>query len=112
MVGVLAIIRGHAQVLEGVEEDQQNTAHEVARGTRVKSGANEPGTPAEERFVNPVCGTAVSIADAMHVENFQGESYYFCCDECWTTFIKDPQKYAAIQQLRSVIDQEDTQPPG
>ena len=102
MVGVLAIIRGHAQVLESVEEVQQNTAHELASGTSAKSGAKEPGTLAEGRFVNPVCGTAVSIAHAMHVENYEGESYYFCCDKCWTMFTRDPQKYAAIQQLRSV----------
>ena len=102
MVGVLAIIRGHAQVPEGAEGIQQNPAHEVKRGTRAKSGAMEIGAPAEEKFVNPVCGTAVSIAHAMHVEIYEGESYYFCCDGCWMTFIKDPKKYAAIQQLQSV----------
>ncbi len=112
MVGVLAIIRGHAQAPDGVEEDQRNATHELAPGTRARSGANESGTPAEERFVNPVCGTAVSIAHAMHVENYQGEPYYFCCDECWTTFLRDPQRYAAIQQFRTVIDEEDTHPPG
>ena len=102
MVGVLAIIRGHAQAPEGAEGIQQNTAHDVKRATRAKSGATEIRAPAEEKFVNPVCGTAVSIAHAMHVEIYEGESYYFCCDGCWMTFIKDPKKYAAIQQLQSV----------
>ncbi len=102
MVGVLAIIRGHAQAPEGAEGIQQNPAHDVKRATRAKSGAAEIRAPAEEKFVNPVCGTAVSIAHAMHVEIYEGESYYFCCDGCWMTFIKDPKKYAAIQQARSV----------
>jgi YHS domain-containing protein len=39
---------------------------------------------------------AVSIANPMHVEKFEGVSYYFCCDGCRTTFLKDPAKYAAI----------------
>lgn len=102
MVGVLAIIRGHFQAPEDAEGIQQNTAHKVDRGPRAKSGAPEPRAAAEERFVNPVCGTAVSTAHALHIENYEGESYYFCCDECWTTFTRDPKKYAAIQQLRSV----------
>ena len=46
--------------------------------------------------MNPVCGMAVRIADALHVEHHAGVPYYFCCDGCWTTFRDDPAKYAAI----------------
>ena len=52
-------------------------------------------------FINPVCGVAVSRANALHVENFAGVSYYFCCDGCWTTFLKDPGKYAVILTSRT-----------
>jgi YHS domain-containing protein len=41
---------------------------------------------------------AVSTANAMHIEKYEGEPYYFCCDACWTTFRRDPAKYAAIQR--------------
>jgi xanthine dehydrogenase accessory factor len=51
---------------------------------------------AEAKFINPVCGMAVSIANPLHIELYEGESYYFCCDGCWTTFQKEPAKYAAI----------------
>ena len=44
----------------------------------------------KDRFVNPVCGMAVSIADAVHAERHEDVSYYFCCDGCRTTFRKDP----------------------
>ena len=101
MVGVLAIIRGRDQAPEGAESMQKHTTNDVEQGTGAKSGAMEISAPTLEKFVNPVCGTVVSIAHAMHVENYEGESYYFCCDGCWTTFIKDPKKYAAIQQSRS-----------
>ena len=52
----------------------------------------------EGKFINPVCGMAVSIANPMHIEKYEGVSYYFCCDGCWTTFLKDPAKYAAIHR--------------
>jgi YHS domain-containing protein len=50
----------------------------------------------ERKFINPVCGMAVSIANPLHIEIYEGVSYYFCCDGCWTTFQKEPVKYAAI----------------
>lgn len=68
IVGVLALLRGRSQVA------------------------------AEAKFINPVCGMAVSIAHPLHIEIYQGVSYYFCCDGCRTTFQQDPAKYAAILQ--------------
>jgi xanthine dehydrogenase accessory factor len=53
---------------------------------------------ADGKFLNPVCGMAVSIANPLHVEQYAGEAYYFCCDACWRTFRKDPAKYAAIRR--------------
>ena len=66
IVGVLALLRGRGQ------------------------------TTVEVKFINPVCGMAVSTANPMHIEKYEGVSYYFCCDGCRTTFQKDPAKYAAI----------------
>jgi len=50
---------------------------------------------AGSKFINPVCGMAVDIATAKHVETLNGVDYYFCCDGCLTTFRQDPAKYAA-----------------
>jgi len=66
IVGVLALLRGRSQAA------------------------------AEAKFINPVCGMAVSIANPLHIEIYEGESYYFCCDGCRTTFRQEPAKYAAI----------------
>jgi len=91
MVGVLALLRGRAGVPANAAQSQPQAAGKAAQATR-----SAPATAAEEKFVNPVCGMAVSTANPMHVEKYEGVSYYFCCDGCWTTFRKDPAKYAAI----------------
>jgi xanthine dehydrogenase accessory factor len=74
IVGVLAALRGRG------EQAAKSTQHDAASAT----------------FVNPVCGLAIHIADARHVESYAGVSYYFCCDGCRAMFRSDPGKYAAI----------------
>jgi xanthine dehydrogenase accessory factor len=76
IVGVLAALRGRGQ--------------QAGESARMQPGA-APAT-----FVNPVCGIAVSTANPKHVEVHAGVSYYFCCDGCRATFLRDPGKYSAI----------------
>ncbi|HKQ25702.1 MAG TPA: XdhC family protein [Burkholderiales bacterium] len=94
IVGVLALLRGRGQdsgqvqqqaAADGMSDKHQPDAH-TARST----------TEPESKFINPVCGMAVSTANPMHIEKYEGVSYYFCCDGCRTTFQKDPAKYAGI----------------
>jgi len=73
IVGVMAYQRGRA----GRPADVQPVA--------AKAG---------NKFINPVCGMAVDIATAKHVETLNGVDYYFCCDGCLTTFRQNPAKYA------------------
>jgi xanthine dehydrogenase accessory factor len=96
MVGVLALLRGRSHSCDhvasppaaGRARDAQQPQPAIAAGT----------TTAQERFVNPVCGMAISTADPKHVEAYEGVDYYFCCDGCWTTFLREPAKYAAIHR--------------
>ncbi len=54
-------------------------------------------------FINPVCGIPVEKSTAKHVIEYQGESYYFCCDGCKLSFEKEPQKYAiGVENLGDV----------
>jgi xanthine dehydrogenase accessory factor len=97
MVGVLAALRGRCGTpLEAAGREEPTPALSPDN-----SAPNEPGAPLAVEtgatFTNPVCGTAVSIAHALHVEWYAGEVYYFCCDGCWTTFRKDPARYGAIR---------------
>ena len=88
IVGVLALLRGRDQApgIAGQEGRQPESC--TAPDTKA----------AQDKFINPVCGMAVSTADAMHIEKYEGMSYYFCCDGCRTTFRKDPDRYAAIHR--------------
>jgi xanthine dehydrogenase accessory factor len=81
--------------IAGVLASLRRRGEPVERKAAAGAGPEEPGTAsAAGIFINPVCGVAVSRANALHVENYAGVSYYFCCDGCWTTFLKDPGKYA------------------
>jgi xanthine dehydrogenase accessory factor len=96
MVGVLATLRGRQQVPRDAEPAGRQT---VVPGSSRQKAPAAPGTAvADGKFVNPVCGVAVSIANPAHVEHYAGEAYYFCCDGCWATFRKDPEKYASIRR--------------
>ena len=91
MTGVLACLRGRGNVRRP--------------GIMAALAMGEPPAPGSAAavetagtFVNPVCGIAVSTSDPMHVETYEGERYYFCCNGCWVTFRQNPAKYAAIRR--------------
>lgn len=45
--------------------------------------------------IDPVCGMAVQIEGAEHTAVVDGQTYYFCCDGCKTTFEQNPARYLA-----------------
>ena len=92
IVGALALLRGRSQVPVSAGQGESNTPEVSEPNTRIAART----APAEGKFINPVCGMAVSTANAMHIEKYADVSYYFCCDGCRTTFLQDPAKYAAI----------------
>lgn len=95
IAGVLTLLRG-----KGASAEEQEPAEPAVDAVLVPPATAESvllDHPAGT-FINPVCGMAVSIGTALHVEHFGGEDYYFCCDGCWTAFRQDPAKYAAIRR--------------
>jgi xanthine dehydrogenase accessory factor len=97
IVGVLALLRGRSQGAANASKLPLVAAEGAGQDGRQPDSRTAPGTAAAEgKFINPVCGMAVSTVNPMHIEQYQGVSYYFCCDGCRTTFQKDPAKYAAI----------------
>jgi YHS domain-containing protein len=92
-------LRGRCQPPLEAEPVQRDTAAGAGQGDSRANTRTAPAAAAvDETFINPVCGMAVSIANSRHVEVYAGETYYFCCDNCWTTFGKDRAKYAAIRR--------------
>jgi xanthine dehydrogenase accessory factor len=97
IVGVLALLRGRCQVPVNAGQVKPEAAEGAGQDRPQPDSRTALGTAAAEgKFINPVCGMAVSTANPMHIEKYEGVSYYFCCDGCRTTFQKDPAKYAAI----------------
>jgi xanthine dehydrogenase accessory factor len=118
MTGVLAALRGRADAsaAAGARGPAEGRPAETAvNAAKTPASAVEATVPAPAiaaaparavaaaapaTFVNPVCGIAVSVANPKHVVEFEGVSYYFCCDCCWTSFNANPAKYAAIHHAQ------------
>lgn len=96
MVGVLAALRGRGDVDAAIDTKKRMRAPARASSTRPATTSPAMDSQSVATFVNPVCGIAVPVANPKHVERYEGVSYYFCCDACWTSFRADPAKYAAI----------------
>lgn len=93
MVGVLAVLRGRPQTGSPATKPRGTRAQDARTPS---TSAATAATPPPGRFVNPVCGVSVSTTNPVHVEAYDGVSYYFCCDGCWKKFLQEPAKYAAI----------------
>ena len=116
IAGVLAWLRGRATLPASTAQAEQGAqgaqsaqaAQAVQSDPRAATSAAAPRrppqalptpAPAAGQFVNPVCGMAVNMASATHVETYAGADYYFCCDGCWITFRQDPAQYAALRAV-------------
>ena len=52
--------------------------------------------------IDPVCGMSVDRDQAAGESEYQGETYYFCCEECKHLFDSDPSLYVAEQTAEHV----------
>src|SRR5438128_11603850 len=50
--------------------------------------------------VDAVCGMRVDPATAAHRYEYQGKSFYFCCQHCLEKFRAEPNKYAPAGESR------------
>jgi YHS domain-containing protein len=44
---------------------------------------------------DPVCGMTVDEKTAKYKSEYKGKTYYFCAQQCKTTFDKKPSKFAS-----------------
>ena len=55
--------------------------------------------------IDPICGMEVEIATAKFTHDYEGQTYYFCCAGCKTTFAANPTEYVEIEPpVGQVID--------
>ena len=52
----------------------------------------ETSAPAAEA-IDPVCGMTVQIATALHQADYEGQTFYFCCEGCKNSFEQYPGQY-------------------
>jgi xanthine dehydrogenase accessory factor len=73
---------------QGAEEIALSIVAEIVQ--RRHAGEARPGVTvaAPETAVDPVCGMTVTIADARHTADFEGQRHYFCCAHCRDAFTK------------------------
>lgn len=43
---------------------------------------------------DPVCGMVIEESDAVGTSEYEGKRYYFCSDDCKTSFDENPEDYA------------------
>jgi Cu+-exporting ATPase len=48
-----------------------------------------------DQVTDPVCGMSVAPAMAMTSTVVSGETYYFCSEDCYRTFMKNPAAYVS-----------------
>ena len=58
---------------------------------KLLEGVNLSAGPTEA--LDPVCGMVVQIEGAEHFAEHNGQTYYFCCTGCKTSFETDPAQY-------------------
>ena len=57
-----------------------------------------PGVPAHSSVpsTDPVCGMTVATRPAVHVAEYEGHTYHFCCAGCRERFAADPQSFLEV----------------
>jgi Cu+-exporting ATPase len=46
-----------------------------------------------EQVVDPVCGMTIEPADAVGHEEYKGRTYYFCSNDCFQRFRREPERF-------------------
>lgn len=49
---------------------------------------------------DPVCGMDVDQKNAVATADYDGKTYYFCCDGCKVNFLQLPELYVKSQQTK------------
>ncbi|MFW5943063.1 MAG: XdhC family protein [Chloroflexota bacterium] len=54
--------------------------------------------PQEGEAIDPVCHMTVQMANAAYTSEYEGQTYYFCCAGCKSTFEADPEAYVEVEE--------------
>jgi len=85
--------RGDEIALSIMAEIVQQRRTAEALDVEALFAATTPPEPAQA--IDPVCGMAVQIDGTEHLTEYNGQTFYFCCEGCKTAFEDDPEQYLA-----------------
>jgi len=57
---------------------------------------NETTDSKGREFKDPVCGMTVDPQSTSHKTEYEGKSYYFCCEHCLEKFRANPENFVKI----------------
>jgi xanthine dehydrogenase accessory factor len=78
------------------EEIALSILAEVVQFRRLRADASAPEPlPSEREELDPVCGMTVLVANARHVGEHAGATFYFCNPRCREKFLAAPDRYLA-----------------
>jgi voltage-gated potassium channel len=62
-------------------------------------GAKVMVSKARKVILDPVCGEEVDPETAQFIQEYEGEKFYFCSQECMDTFKRSPRRYMEMRRM-------------
>jgi xanthine dehydrogenase accessory factor len=69
------------------------TASASASSSKPGRRAWQPPPPPEGKALDPICGMHVDIKTARHTSVYAGQTFYFCCGGCKSSFEQNPAQH-------------------
>ncbi|HSM09231.1 MAG TPA: XdhC family protein [Gemmatimonadota bacterium] len=93
----LSIMAEIIQVRQGLEALTWEDGAEAAAGDSDAGGGVSAKTRAAGPAVaiDPICRMEVKVEGALHTHEWDGRTWYFCCDGCRAKFAADPEAWTA-----------------
>ena len=78
----------------GADTQEETALSILAEILQLQPSGSRVEVPASPtRAVDPVCHMEVDVTNAKHTADVDGVTYYFCCPNCRSRFVKQPQDY-------------------
>ena len=80
-------------VLAELVAERESIRSVEAGATGLEAHAADAAGTDDEAFVDPVCGMTVEPESAAATAEYDGETYYFCCQGCADSFLAEPEEH-------------------
>lgn len=93
VIAVLALGLAFVGGCGRAEEAEETATEAIEQATEGAESMME-----ETMAVDPVCGMEVAMEGAVTAE-YEGETYYFCSEDCRDQFMADPASYMQMEEM-------------